>query len=242
MDEQLLSQAVELVKSGEKNAARDRLLKILESDQTNEIAWLWLVETLDNDQQRMRALERCLKFIPDSQHARLGLEKLRSRQKDIAVHAGTIQNQFTIEPDIQVENAPTAFTYGEPSDLELVETVLSEDERAKQIEQEPLIEDDQYNLLGSEPVQPNVSLEIERLDTKSAEIKAEGTELIEEKETPEISPELDQKKRAQRRSVALILGFLGLLVLISVIAGSMALSQYLWPLRDGSFDLKLFLM
>jgi hypothetical protein len=183
MIEQLLPQAVELVKSGQKGTARDLLLTIVESDQTNETAWLWLVETLENDQQRMRALERCLKFIPDSQHAQHGLEKLITRQKEFVSSEIIIEEHSTIE----------------------------------------------LNIHG------------ERLIMNQMAIKANDTEFVEEERLPEISKDLSQMKLVKRRWIGVFLGLLGLLVLFSVIAGSVALSQYLWPARDGSFYLYLFL-
>lgn len=75
-----LSQAISLIRSGQKDQARDLLYALLKADPHNEMAWLWLAETLPNDEQRIRALEQCLKAIPESQLARKGLERMRKLQ------------------------------------------------------------------------------------------------------------------------------------------------------------------
>ena len=183
MNEQVLTQAVELVKSGQKEAGRDLLLKIVESDQAIETAWLWLVETLDNDKQCLRALERCLMYNPHSQHAQRGLAKLRSRQKEIISLERTIEEQSMTE----------------------------------------------------------LKFHGKRVMSNQVAIKADDTELVEEERLPENSTDLSQKKLTYRRRIGVFLGLLGLLVLFSVIAGSIALSQYLWPAGDGSYYLYSFL-
>jgi len=80
-----LSEAIALIKAGRQDNARPILLQILKEDPRNETAWLWLVQTLPTDEQRIAALEQCLKFIPNSQRARLGLENLRARKTPPAV-------------------------------------------------------------------------------------------------------------------------------------------------------------
>ncbi len=79
-----LSRAIELVKAGKPDEARQALLQILRQDPGNETAWLWLAQTFQTDAQRIEALEQCLKYVPGSQKARQGLEFLRSRRTEAA--------------------------------------------------------------------------------------------------------------------------------------------------------------
>ena len=72
-------QAIALIRQGRKAEAQRILLALLKSDPRNELAWLWLVETLPNDAQRIAALEQCLKVNPASVKARQGLERLKAR-------------------------------------------------------------------------------------------------------------------------------------------------------------------
>ena len=75
-----LKQAIMAVKSGDKTEGRKLLVDILDSEPTNETAWLWFTDTLDGDAEKKIALEGLLKIIPTSQAARLGLERLADRQ------------------------------------------------------------------------------------------------------------------------------------------------------------------
>ncbi|HVO69265.1 MAG TPA: tetratricopeptide repeat protein [Aggregatilineaceae bacterium] len=82
-----LSRAIELVKAGKLDEARQALLQILRENPGNETAWLWLAQTFQGDAQRIEVLEQCLKCIPGSQKARQGLEFLRSRRTEAAPSA-----------------------------------------------------------------------------------------------------------------------------------------------------------
>jgi hypothetical protein len=71
-----LREAITLIRAGDKLAARKLLVEILEGDPTNETAWLWFVDTLNGNKEKIIALEGLLKINPNSQAARLGLERL----------------------------------------------------------------------------------------------------------------------------------------------------------------------
>jgi hypothetical protein len=74
----LLSQAIKLAAAGDKAAALPMLAKVVSDDPKNEKAWLWLVDTMPSDTERVWALEECLKIIPESEAAKNVLKKLRS--------------------------------------------------------------------------------------------------------------------------------------------------------------------
>lgn len=75
----LVSQAAALIRAGHSAEARQILLHVLKDEPQNESAWLWLVQSLPNDAQRIAALEQCLRLNPGSEKARLGLAHLRSQ-------------------------------------------------------------------------------------------------------------------------------------------------------------------
>ena len=52
-----LKQAITMIKSGDKFAARQLLVDILDGDPTNETAWLWFTDTLNTDGEKKIALE-----------------------------------------------------------------------------------------------------------------------------------------------------------------------------------------
>lgn len=71
-----LREAITLVRAGDKDTARKLLMDILENDPTNETAWLWFVDTLESDREKIIALKGLLKINPKSQAAHLGLKRL----------------------------------------------------------------------------------------------------------------------------------------------------------------------
>jgi peptide/nickel transport system permease protein len=79
-----IAQAITHIHQGQKEQARQILLALVKANPRNEAAWLWLVETVDNDAERIRVLEQCLKRIPQSQRAQTGLAHLRTKQGQAA--------------------------------------------------------------------------------------------------------------------------------------------------------------
>ncbi len=77
MDEESLNTAINLVRSGQRLSARSLLVRLLREDPSNETAWMWLVETMDNDTQRAEVLRKCLAAIPGSEAALNALKRLR---------------------------------------------------------------------------------------------------------------------------------------------------------------------
>ena len=78
MTSEQLGNAITLVKNGYKDNARVILFQIIQDDPHNETAWVWLVETMTNDADRVAVLEQCLKYNPESIMAQKGLEVFRS--------------------------------------------------------------------------------------------------------------------------------------------------------------------
>ena len=79
-----IAQAITHIHQGQKEQARQILLALVKANPRNEAAWLWLVETVDNDTERIRVLEQCLKRVPQSQRAQTGLARLRAKQGQAA--------------------------------------------------------------------------------------------------------------------------------------------------------------
>jgi Tfp pilus assembly protein PilF len=65
---------------GDKDTARDLLLQVVEADERNEEAWLWLSGAVNDPEDQQVALENALDVNPNLEAARQGLEWL-SRQK-----------------------------------------------------------------------------------------------------------------------------------------------------------------
>jgi Tol biopolymer transport system component len=83
MADDTLQQAISLVKAGKDSEARGLLYHLVKTDPRNEMAWLWLSETM-NESQRKTALEQALKFNPDSQKIKHALDRLRAKEAQAA--------------------------------------------------------------------------------------------------------------------------------------------------------------
>jgi hypothetical protein len=75
---ELLQNAVLLAQEGHREEARILLEKILQANPHLEMAWLWLVETVDKPALRVSILRECLRHNPDSKFAKDGLALLAS--------------------------------------------------------------------------------------------------------------------------------------------------------------------
>jgi hypothetical protein len=74
----MLNRAIVAAKAGRKVEARQLLEAVLDADERNEQAWLWLSGVVDNDEERTICLENVLSINPDNQAARRGLAMLRA--------------------------------------------------------------------------------------------------------------------------------------------------------------------
>jgi hypothetical protein len=78
LSENDLRQAILLIKTGNKTEAQKLLKSILERDLNNIHAWVWYVETLPTINQKIRALELCLRYNPGNERVEKGLSVLRN--------------------------------------------------------------------------------------------------------------------------------------------------------------------
>jgi hypothetical protein len=73
-----LRQAILLIKTGNKEQAQIILKSLLEKDLHDIHAWVWYVETLSTINQKIRALELCLRYNPDNERVKRGLATLKA--------------------------------------------------------------------------------------------------------------------------------------------------------------------
>lgn len=66
---------------GNKELARDLLLKVVEVDENIEEAWLWLSGAVDDPEDQQTALENVLAINPDNPYARRGLDWLATNRR-----------------------------------------------------------------------------------------------------------------------------------------------------------------
>jgi hypothetical protein len=64
---------------GDRERARELLLRVVEQDEANEEAWLWLSGAVDDPEDQRTALENVLALNPQNKHALYGLDVLDGR-------------------------------------------------------------------------------------------------------------------------------------------------------------------
>ncbi|MBP1468148.1 hypothetical protein EYB53_020725, partial [Candidatus Chloroploca sp. M-50] len=74
----LLNQAIEAARHGQAREAEAMLLELVEADETNELAWLWLAEVVANPEERRTCLENVLALNPANAAARHDLQRLNA--------------------------------------------------------------------------------------------------------------------------------------------------------------------
>lgn len=73
----LYGQAVRLARAGQRGAARDAFLRVIEEDPGNELAWMWLAWLVDSLEDRIIACENVLTINPSNEKVRKHLERLK---------------------------------------------------------------------------------------------------------------------------------------------------------------------
>src|SRR5512134_2878002 len=69
----LFQEAIEAVREGNKNRARELLTGLLKTDQNNATYWVWMSSTVDTTKERIYCLQTALKLDPENVAAKRGL-------------------------------------------------------------------------------------------------------------------------------------------------------------------------
>jgi tetratricopeptide (TPR) repeat protein len=72
-DDVMLNEAIEAIRQGQRQRARDLLTRLLRTDQNNPTYWLWMSAVVDTLKERIFCLQTVLQFEPDNKAAKLGL-------------------------------------------------------------------------------------------------------------------------------------------------------------------------
>jgi formylglycine-generating enzyme required for sulfatase activity len=122
--DKLLKQGIAALKAGHKAEARDLLTQVVEQDERNEMAWLWLSGAVETDEERRICLENVLAINPNNSVAQRGLESLR--KKSPKLFSGSRQVETSLwsirEGKPESETSPKALE----SERERVEETLNQ--------------------------------------------------------------------------------------------------------------------
>ncbi|GAB4573099.1 MAG: hypothetical protein Kow0077_14430 [Anaerolineae bacterium] len=97
----LLQRGIELARTGKRDEARLLFEQVIQGDQYNEQAWLWMAAVARSTAERREALEIVLEINPDNQQAREALNRLggpRARRK--AEEARAIARRIGAEDEV----------------------------------------------------------------------------------------------------------------------------------------------
>jgi tetratricopeptide (TPR) repeat protein len=103
----LLNEGIVAAKSGQTARARDLLMQVVEADESNESAWLWLSGVVESLEDRQVCLENVLALNPDSVAAQKGLawiDQQRASQESSPEEASPVQ---TPPPSTSEIDAPS---------------------------------------------------------------------------------------------------------------------------------------
>ncbi|NOR83712.1 MAG: hypothetical protein GQ526_09490 [Ardenticatenales bacterium] len=118
----LLRQGIDAARRGERAEARKVLLHILELDDRNKTAWLWLSGVMVDIDDQILCLENVLTIDPENATAVEGLTKLRSwratQEAEYETERATFDEEPTPLPPVEPEPGQSIFGDEEPSPVE----------------------------------------------------------------------------------------------------------------------------
>ncbi|NJP04650.1 MAG: hypothetical protein HC837_02950 [Chloroflexaceae bacterium] len=76
---ELLKQGIDAAKAGQREEALKLLTQVVEEDDRNELAWLWISSLVETPEDKRVCLENVLTLNPSSTHALRGLELLNAQ-------------------------------------------------------------------------------------------------------------------------------------------------------------------
>jgi len=86
----LLRDGIAAAKSGQRDRARDILTRVVDQDERNALAWLWLSSVVDGLEEREICLGNVLALDPNNVTARKGLDWVHE-QKELESHAAAMR-------------------------------------------------------------------------------------------------------------------------------------------------------
>ncbi|HLA06581.1 MAG TPA: tetratricopeptide repeat protein [Anaerolineales bacterium] len=84
-DDAVFQEAIEALREGNKNKARELLTGLLKTDQSNATYWVWMSATVDSTKERIYCLQTAIKLDPENVTAKRGLILLGALPPDETV-------------------------------------------------------------------------------------------------------------------------------------------------------------
>ncbi len=97
----LLRRGIELARTGKKKEARALIEQVIQADEYNEVAWMWMTAVASNNAERREALEIVLEINPNNERAKSALERLGgSRAQRKATQARKLADRIGSDEEI----------------------------------------------------------------------------------------------------------------------------------------------
>jgi hypothetical protein len=106
--EALLRDGISASKAGRKAEARDLLLRVVELDEQNEMAWLWLSGVVEGIDDQITCLENVLAINPNNDKAAKGLEMLRRKSSAAASSGNAVKDDPFANANFSASKTPAS--------------------------------------------------------------------------------------------------------------------------------------
>lgn len=106
--ESLLDKGIKAARAGEKARARDILLHVVELDQRNGKAWLWLSSVVETHADKEVCLENVLAIDPKNVYATTGLQHLRQQPRDVLAPPSSLPRLPGVQASVGEERDTSA--------------------------------------------------------------------------------------------------------------------------------------
>ncbi|HSM25109.1 MAG TPA: hypothetical protein VK856_09625, partial [Anaerolineaceae bacterium] len=149
MSSKMLYEAIALIRAAKLDEARRMIFDIIRKEPTNEMAWMWLAETLSSDQDRMKVLLACQLENPSSRITKMAIEKLQEKIDLEATDAATptpFRDDETFDPNLPERTGHTGAIIGFDGSF-IVSEVSDFDEVVDLRAQEPEPETDEGGIV-----------------------------------------------------------------------------------------------
>ncbi len=114
-----LTDGIAAAKEGRRAEAREMLLRVVNADENNVRAWLWLSDVVTTLEDRETCLQNVLALDPVNEAAQRGLAKVRAE-----IEAAPKRELDSALPHVEVETAPAMKVAFDFSDSELADPLL----------------------------------------------------------------------------------------------------------------------
>ena len=115
MSSKMLYEAIALIRASKLDEARKMIFEIIRNEPTNEMAWMWLAETLSSDSDRMKVLLACQMENPNSRITKIAIEKLQEKMDLDAEQAPSVapfKEGATFDPSMPERTGHTGAIIG----------------------------------------------------------------------------------------------------------------------------------